>query len=331
MKILVTGATGRIGHLLVEELLRRNYEVRALVMPADPNRARIEKPGVEAIEGHLSDRESLRPAVDDIDAIYHLAALLPQGRTSDEIFDANVIGTYNLLEALVRHADRIQRFVMASTDNVYWNSKGALYLPIDEEHPRINDDPYGMSKIMCEEMCWNYMRRCGLPVTMPRFGATLACHELVNPNSIWAGKLFANRFLTNLLSKPNLTGEEQESVEILTSHDSAEPTLVIAYDPQGDVATETVNDARNLAEGLPLLLEKEVAVGEVFHLMAAHPFAYDELVKHISTVTGWPYIEVTVSSVTHWELSIAKAQAILGYNPTRDVFQMVDDGWEIMK
>ena len=42
---------------------------------------------------------------------------------------------------------------------------------------------------------------------------------------------------------------------------------------------------------------------------------------------GGPYVEVTVSKVVYWELSIAKARAMLDYNPTRDVFQMIDEDW----
>ena len=329
MKILVTGATGRIGSRLVVELLRRDHQVRALVLPADPLRSRIEGLGVEIVEGQLTERDSLHPAVEGVDAVYHLGAHLPQGKTSDEIFATNVVGTYNLLESLVPHASRIKRFVLASTDNVYWNPNGALYLPVDEQHPRINDDPYGMSKILCEDMCWNYMRRLGLPVTIPRFGVTLACDELLNPASIWSEKLYLPGFLKLLKSKPSLSPEEQETVDKLEDFDPKQPRPVIAYDPQGVVGTEMVNDPRNLAEGLILLLEKEVAVGKVFHLMAGQPFAHDQLLKHISRVTGWPYVEVTVSKVLHWELSIAKARAMLGYNPTRDVFQMVDEGWAL--
>lgn len=329
MKILVTGATGRIGSRLVAELLRRNHQVRAFVLPGDPLRERVERQGVEIVEGQLTVRDSLVPAVEGVEAVYHLGALLPQGRTSDEIFATNVVGTYNLLETLAPHASRIKRFILASTDNVYWNPNGALYLPVDEQHPRINDDPYGMSKILCEDMCWNYMRRCGLPVTIPRFGVTLACDELLSPTSIWAEKLYLPGFLKLLKSKPVLSREEHKTVEKLEDFDPLEPRPVIAYDPQGVVGTEMVNDPRNLAEGLVLLLEKEVAVGQVFHLMAAQPFAHDELVRYISKVTGWPHIEVTVSEVVHWELSIAKARAMLGYNPTRDVFQMVDEGWAL--
>ncbi len=104
MKILVTGATGRIGQNFVDELLRRGHGVRALVMPCDPERKRVEKPGVEIVEGLLTDRPSLVPAVDGVEAVYHLGALMPQGATADALFEANIRGTYNLLEAVAAGA-----------------------------------------------------------------------------------------------------------------------------------------------------------------------------------------------------------------------------------
>ena len=65
--------------------------------------------------------------------------------------------------------------------------------------------------------------------------------------------------------------------------------------------------------------------------MWAHAYAHEEFVRYASKVSGWPYVEVTVSSVVHWELSIARARAMLGYNPKRVIFQMIDEGWTIMK
>lgn len=332
MKILVTGATGRIGHHLVDELLEREHQVRALVMPEDPFKDRIAKPGVEIMNGSLTDRQSLETAVKDVDAVYHLGALLPQKRTSDEIFEVNIRGTYNMLEAVRPHADRIQRFVFASTDATYWNAKGARYLPIDETHPRAPDNTYGMSKVLGEDMCWNYMRQCGLPVAIPRFGLTMEPHELLDPDGILGPRFFLKAILTGRKANPNPTPEEQKVIQELESHDTGEIKLVIPYDPQGNVAIEGMNDARNVAEALPLFLEKELVVGEVFNLAAGTPFAYDEYVKYISKLTGWPYVEIVFPSILpRWEISVAKARAMLGYNPHRDVFQMIDEGWEIMK
>lgn len=331
MKILVTGATGRIGHNAVDELLRLGHRVRALVMPGDPLRSRVEKPGVEIVAGSLTDRESLIPAVEGVDAVFHLGALMPQGRKADELFEVNIRGTFNLLEAVAPHAHRIHRFVMASTDNVYYTARGALYLPIDENHPRMTDDPYGMSKVVCEDMCWNYMRQYGLKVAMPRFGVTMECHELLDPQGILAPRYFLKAILAGRKTNPNPTPEEQKLIKELEALDAKGVTLVIPRDPAGNYAMEGINDARNVAEGLPLLLEKECAVGDVFHLSAPHTFTYDEYIKYMSKVTGWSYAEVVFPSVFRWGLSIAKARAMLGYNPKRDVFQMIDEGWQIIK
>lgn len=331
MKILVTGATGRIGHCLVERLVKRGDQVRAFVVPGDPLKGRIEQPGVEIVEGLLTDRASLLPAVEGVDAVFHLGALLPQGRTADELFETNVRGTFNLLEALLPHADRIKRFVLASTDNVYPDNQGLRYLPVDEHHPRLNNDPYGLSKIIGEDMCWSYMRRCGLPVTIPRFGLTLAGQELVDPNGIRAPFYVLKPFLARLKQLPNPDPIDLAAIRTLEASDADGVKLVIARNPEGRPHVELINDPRNVADGLPLLLDKAVAVGEVFHLMAGQPFAYDTFVQHIAKLTHWPVVEVTVSWTLHLDFSIAKARAMLGYHPTRDIFQMLDDGWAVVK
>ncbi|MSP13229.1 MAG: NAD(P)-dependent oxidoreductase [Chloroflexi bacterium] len=331
MKILVTGATGRIGHCLVDVLLKRGDQVRAFVMPADPHRSRVEQPGVEIVEGLLTDRPSLAPAVKGVDAVIHLAALLPSGRTAEELFEVNIRGTFNLLEALLPHADHIRRFVLASTDNVYPDNQGLRYLPVDEAHPRLSNNPYGLSKVICEDMCLSYMRRCGLPVTIPRFGLTLAGQELFDPNGFRAPFYVLKPFLARLRQTPTPDPIDLEAIRQLEAEDSEGVKLVVARNPQGRVNVDMINDPRNVADGLPLLLDKEVAVGDVFNLMAPHPFAYDTFTQYVSKLTGWPVIEVTVSWTFHHDFSIAKARTMLGYNPTRDIFQMLDDGWNILK
>lgn len=326
MTILVTGATGRIGRGLVDLLLLRGEAVRALVIPGDPQRDQMAQLGVEVVDGHLGDPASLAAAVDGVEGVYHLGALLPQGRTAEELFETNVRGTFNLLEALLPHAAHIRRFVLASTDNVYPDDEGLRYLPVDENHPRLNNDPYGISKILCEDLCWGYMRRCGLPVAIPRFGLTLAGEELLDPNGIRAPLYVLKPFLARLQQLPNPSEIDRQAIRTLEANDAGEPKLVLARDPQGCVNVEMINDPRNVADGLLLLLDHETVVGEVFHLMAPHAFAYDAFVAHIAKLTGWPIVEVTVSQTLHLDFSIAKARALFGYHPTRDIFQMLDEG-----
>lgn len=110
--ILLTGAGGLVGSRLLPRLAEAGFECRALVrrdlaLPA----------GVAAVRGDLDDPDSLRAAVDRVDAIVHLAALF---RTDDEaaIWRANLDGTRNLIGATKAHAPAA-RFIMTSTGNVY--------------------------------------------------------------------------------------------------------------------------------------------------------------------------------------------------------------------
>src|SRR5687768_16169354 len=112
MTILVTGATGRIGHHVTTRLLGDGRAVRALVRPGDPRRARVELPGVELLEGDLADGDSLRRAVAGVDAVIHLAAALSsRGHAEDDFVPGNVAGTYDLLASLRDQGRPIRRFV----------------------------------------------------------------------------------------------------------------------------------------------------------------------------------------------------------------------------
>ena len=112
MKLMLTGASGLVGSRLLPRLVDAGFDCRALV------RGDLPLPqGATAVRGELADAAALRAAVQDVDAVVHLAALF---RTDDEdaIWRANLDGTRHLVEAVRAHAPRA-RFVMASTSNVY--------------------------------------------------------------------------------------------------------------------------------------------------------------------------------------------------------------------
>jgi nucleoside-diphosphate-sugar epimerase len=94
MAILVTGATGRIGKHLVKALLERNEQVRILVRGNE----KIDFENVEVIYGDITDRETVRKAMDGCDTVYHLAALVDYLAPKDIMYKVNVLGTKNVAE-----------------------------------------------------------------------------------------------------------------------------------------------------------------------------------------------------------------------------------------
>ena len=164
MKILVTGAAGRLGAWVVRELAEHGHEVRALdnrPLPADLRRERV-----SPLYADIADPLAMLNAVAGCEAVAHLAAYPgPNGVTRAELLRVNVIGTQNMLDAAEAHG--LARVVLTS-------SVGALgfsfpthpclpdYLPVDAAHPRRPQDLYGLSKLANEESAAAATRRCGL-------------------------------------------------------------------------------------------------------------------------------------------------------------------------
>ncbi len=125
--ILVTGATGNVGHPIARRLAAEGHRVRALVR--DPERARGLLPeGVEAVPGDVTDAESVRAAVRGCDVVYHAAGLPEQWRRDTADFTrVNVDGTRNVAEAAL--AAGVRRFVYTSTIDVFAWHRG---VPFDE-------------------------------------------------------------------------------------------------------------------------------------------------------------------------------------------------------
>jgi nucleoside-diphosphate-sugar epimerase len=113
--VLVTGAAGVMGARLLARLRRAGHRVRALVLPGDPGRARIEPLGCEICEGDVSDASTLRGLCADVDTVYHLAAVIIS-------HDANVFervnrqGTANLVAESVRAG--VRHFIYVSSASV---------------------------------------------------------------------------------------------------------------------------------------------------------------------------------------------------------------------
>ena len=122
---------------------------------------------VKFIKGDILDIAGLESAFRDVEAIIHLAAIPnPKIDSPERVFNVNAMGTFNVLEGAARC--KVRRVVMASSDSTLgflFRANPPLmpeYLPIDESHPLKTEDPYGLSKLVDEEICQMYTRRAGM-------------------------------------------------------------------------------------------------------------------------------------------------------------------------
>jgi NAD dependent epimerase/dehydratase len=171
--VLVTGADGFIGSHLVEKLIDDGHKVKAFVYYNSFNSwgwlDTLPKEILNQIEifaGDVRDSNGVRTAVKGVDIIYHLAALIAipySYHSPDSYVDTNVKGTLNILQAARDY--NIERILVTSTSEVYGT---AMYVPIDEKHPKQGQSPYSASKIGADAMADSFYRSFNLPVTIVR-------------------------------------------------------------------------------------------------------------------------------------------------------------------
>src|SRR5678815_3949904 len=102
----------------------------------------------------------------DIDVVFHLAALIAipfSYHSPDNYVDTNIKGTLNILQAARDY--KIEKILVTSTSEVYGT---ALYVPIDEKHPRQGQSPYSATKIGADSIAESFYRSFDLPVTIVR-------------------------------------------------------------------------------------------------------------------------------------------------------------------
>ncbi len=170
-KALVTGADGFIGSHLVELLLDNGYAVRALAqynsfnywgwlddMPQHNN--------LEVVTGDVRDPYFVKTIVRGTDVVFHLASLIAipySYHAPDSYVDTNIRGTLNVCQA-ARELGNI-RVISTSTSEVYGT---ALYVPIDEKHPKQPQSPYSATKIGADAIALSFFNAFSLPVTIAR-------------------------------------------------------------------------------------------------------------------------------------------------------------------
>lgn len=134
MKLLVTGATGKVGSRLIPKLAQWGYKVRVLVRDTGKISA-ITYPGMELTVGHLLKPESLKAALNDIDVVVHLATFY-SGATEEQSRMANIDGTKILASASIEAG--VTSFIFSSSNRVYGSNRGKLITENDPMEPSGN-------------------------------------------------------------------------------------------------------------------------------------------------------------------------------------------------
>ena len=165
-RIAITGGNGRLGNFVIDAAPDGQAITAVDIVP--PTRD-----DVDFIHADISNLEELTAAFADHDAVVHLAAIPNLFAASPEIIiSVNVQGSWNVFQAA--ELAGLRRVVLCSSDSATGltllaeHMKAPLYLPIDESHPLRPSDPYGLSKLLGEEIGRSFSQRGQLEVVALR-------------------------------------------------------------------------------------------------------------------------------------------------------------------
>ncbi len=173
--VFVTGASGLLGSWMSEELVRRGANVTVLLRDWVPA-SRLNQTGlldrVNAVRGELEDAPLLLRALNEheIETVLHLGAQTIVGtasRSAVSTFEANILGTWNLLEACRALPRQVRRVIVASSDKAYGEHPT---LPYTEDAPLQGRFPYDVSKSCADLITFSYYHTYHVPVAVTRCG-----------------------------------------------------------------------------------------------------------------------------------------------------------------
>lgn len=301
MKVLVTGGSGRVGGYVLRELLERGHAL--LNFGRTP--PLVER--VAHLPGDLSDAPAMRMAAQGCDAIVHLAAVAHPRRASPEVvMQSNVMGTFYVLEAAVSAG--VSKVVFASTDATLGfafqqRPLHPVYLPIDEDHPCVPHDEYGLSKVLGEITCKRYSDAYGLRTVCIRINSAWCLDRAGAEVAARSGSLRLSPWpVENLWELYRLQIEHPEG-PFPVPGPPAPPTRLWGY-----------TDARDTAQAIRLAVE-DAAIGHDVFLTSAD----DTCARMESAAIAeryYPSVPIRAPLEGHSSLfSHAKATQLLGYRP----------------
>lgn len=330
--ILITGGAGFIGSHLADELIEHGYHVRVFdnlspqVHGPDATRPDYLHPDAELIVGDVRDKSALKKALENIDVVFHLAALVGVGQSMyriDEYTEVNNLGTANLLTLLIDQP--VEKLIVASSmslygEGLYYDPDGKVYMhcerrledmkqgkwelydnkdrplepiPTPEKKPPFLSSVYALSKYDQEKLCLMAGRAYKYPAVALRFFNVYGTRQALSNPYTGVLAIFASRLLNN--NSPMIFED-------------------------GNQLRDFVH-VKDVTYACRLAMEKSEANGEVFNIGSGRQYSIKKIALKLAKVMKKQDIqpEITgkyrVGDIRHCFSDLTKAKNLLGYEP----------------
>ncbi len=312
MRLLVTGATGKVGTNFLPAFTHdtrfAGWQVRALCH----NRA-VEAEGIEVVKGSLADAGTVAAAMEGVTHVLHMAAVK---ESPDLAMDVGVKGMFHLLEAFRAEAGARQFILIGGDCSVghIFHDYGA---PVTETSPRrAYPGCYALTKVIEEVMLEQYRIQYGLNTCCLRAPWIMEKDDFRHVLSFT--EQFGGPAWGEVLSKAEIGQYGRGKV------------LPLLLDHQGAPLRRNFVHVSDLVTAILAALDNPAADGELFNIAMDAPVDYARVAAYLGETRGYEAVAIPTPWFSNW-LSNAKARLRLGWQPTVDLKALIDGAWDYQR
>lgn len=313
-KLLITGATGKVGRVFLARMLSDarfdHVSVRALCH----NRKLTEHERLEVAEGDIAEQSVVQRLMDGVTHVLHLATCK---ETPGRVIDVTVKGLFWVLEEC-RQSKSFQQFILVGGDAGLGHFFYPHPLPVTETQPHsAYPGCYALSKVLEEVMLEQYAIQYGLngcclraPWIMEKddFKYTLSFGEDVFGGPRWR----------------DLVGPER------ADDFAKQGAIPVLCDPLGEPIYRNFVHVEDLVSALLLAFDNPAAHQETFNVCMDEPVHYRRVAEYLARTRNLPSVDITTPYRSTW-LDNAKAKFKLGWRPAYDLARLIESAWSYQR
>ena len=313
-RVLVTGATGKVGQTFIRRFLREP-KFEAFVVRALCHNRLLESHGrLELVRGSMADLETVQQAMQSVTHVLHLATCK---ETPDQIMDVAVKGLFWLLETC-RTSPTFKQFILIGGDAGVGHFYYPHPVPVTEQQKHsAYPGCYALSKVLEEVMLEQYYIQYDLN------GCCLRAPWIMEKDDF----KYQLSFGEDVFGGPrwrDLVSPEQAEEYVRTQ------TIPVMLDPAGQPVKRNFVHVEDLVGAILLALDQPRARQQTFNICMDEPVDYGEVGRYLAKTRGLPSVPIQTPYHSTW-LDNTKAKFLLDWRPEYDLQKMIDSAWDYQR
>jgi len=310
-RILVTGATGKVGRVFIDRILNESdVVIRALCH----NRMLEPRDHLEVVRGSIENRDVVESIMTDVTHVLHLAT---SKETPDTIMDVAVKGMFWLLESC-RHSEHFQQFLMVGGDAAIGLFVYPHPVPVTEQQKHsAYQGCYALSKVLEEVMLEQYYIQYDLN------GCCLRAPWIMEKDDLKYTLAFGDDQFGGP-SWRDLITSEQEQEYIRTN------TIPVLLDSEGNGMQRNFIHVDDLVDSIIKAIDNPRARQQTFNICMDEPLDYEKMGAHLAQTRGYPLARIPSEFHSTW-MDNSKAKFLLGWRPAYDAQRLIDAAFDYQR